>query len=124
MAVRGIRGATTVDENTKEEILAKTEELLLEIVKTNNLKIEDIASALFSVTEDVNADFPAVAARKLGWHFTPLMCTREIPVPGSLNSCVRVLLHVNSDRSQAELNHVYLYEAKRLRPDLGEKTGL
>ena len=118
MAVRGIRGAVTVEENTKDEILNKTAELLQAIIEKNNLNVEDIISAVFSVTDDVNADFPAVAARKLGWIYTPLMCTREIPVPGSLQLCIRVLLHVNTERKQGEIIHVYLYDAKKLRPDL------
>lgn len=118
MAVRGIRGAVTVEENMKDEILNKTAELLQAIIEKNSLDVEDIISAMFSVTDDVNADFPAVAARKLGWIYTPLMCTREIPVPGSLQSCIRVLLHVNTERRQDEIVHVYLYDAKKLRPDL------
>lgn len=123
MAVRGIRGAVTVEENTKDEILTKTAEMLQSLIDKNSLKVEDIISAVFSVTDDVNADFPAVAARKLGWIYTPLMCTREIPVPGSLESCIRVLLHVNSERKQDEIVHVYLYEARRLRPDLDSENG-
>lgn len=117
--VRGVRGATTVESNTKEEIVSKTMELLEELVKRNVFKVEDIVSAVFSVTDDVNAEFPAVAGRKLGWLYTPLFCTREIPVPGSLQSCIRVLLHVNTDRSQEDMVHVYLYDAKKLRPDMG-----
>ncbi|HON78330.1 MAG TPA: chorismate mutase [Spirochaetota bacterium] len=123
MTVRGIRGATTVTENTRDEIIEKTKELLDVLVKKNNLNIEDIASAIFSVTDDVTAEFPAVAARKIGWLYTPLFCTKEIPVPGSLNMCIRVLLHVNSTKKQEEMIHEYLYEARKLRPDLdtGEK---
>jgi chorismate mutase len=123
MTVRGIRGATTVTENTREEIIEKTGELLDVLVKKNGLNTEDIVSAIFSVTDDINAEFPAVAARKLGWLYTPLFCTREIPVPGSLNMCIRVLLHVNSIKKQEEMIHEYLYESRKLRPDLhtGEK---
>ncbi len=119
MAVRGIRGATTTTANTKEEIVEKTRELIEEMVRLNEIEIEDIASAIFSVTDDLDAEFPAVAARNLGWLHTPLFCTMEIPVPGSLRSCVRVLLHVNSEKTQEDMRHVYLHEAKRLRPDLG-----
>ncbi|HDP79712.1 MAG TPA: chorismate mutase [Spirochaetes bacterium] len=118
MPVRGIRGATTVDENTGEEIVAKTRELLEAMVVRNGFSPEDIVSVIFSVTDDVNAEFPAVAARRLGWLYTPLMCTREIPVPGSLNGCIRVLIHMNSDKKQEEIIHVYLYGARKLRPDL------
>ena len=118
MAVRGIRGATSVEENAREEIISKTEELLHELIRRNGFAAGDIASAIFSVTDDLDAEFPAVAARRLGWLYTPLFCTREIPVPGSLKKCVRVLLHVNSERPQEEMVHVYLYEAKKLRPDL------
>ncbi len=118
MPVRGVRGATTVEKNSREEIVAKTLELLETLVGRNGISVEDIASAVFSVTDDVNAEFPAVAARKLGWIYTPLMCTREIPVPGSLQGCIRVLLHVNSDKAQDEMIHIYLYGARKLRPDL------
>ncbi len=123
MAMRGIRGATTVESNTKEEIIARSKELLEVLLEKNRIKVDDIASAIFSVTEDVNAEFPAVAARHLGWLHTPLFCTREIQVPGGLQSCIRVLLHVNSDREQKEMMHVYLYQAQKLRPDLGSPNG-
>lgn len=119
MAIRGIRGATTAVSNTKEEIIDKTREMLETLLRLNDLRVDDIASAIFSVTSDLDAEFPAVAARKLGWIYTPLFCTLEIPVAGSLRSCIRVLLHVNSDRRQEEMKHAYLHEAKRLRPDLG-----
>lgn len=118
MAIRGVRGAITVDSNTKEEIIERTKELLAAIVEHNHIAVEDIASAIFSVTEDLNAEFPAVAARRLGWLYTPLFCVTEIPVPGSLKRCVRVLLHVNTDRRQEEMKHLYLRDAKKLRPDL------
>jgi chorismate mutase len=120
MALRGIRGAITIDSNDREEIISKTCRLLKTLVQENDLKVEDVASAIFSVTDDVNAEFPAVAARKLGWSYTPLLCTREIPVPGSLQSCIRILLHVNSDKDQAEMNHSYLGGAHSLRPDLDQ----
>jgi chorismate mutase len=119
MAVRGVRGAITVDENSKEEIVYRTEELLRAIVTVNKIETDDIASAIFTVTDDLNAEFPAVAARKLGWIHIPLLCSREIPVPGSLGLCVRVLLHVNTDKRPEEIVHVYLRDAKKLRPDIG-----
>lgn len=118
MAVRGIRGATTVESNTKEEIINRTKEMLEAVIERNNVQVEDITSAIFSVTDDLDAEFPAVAARKIGWIYTPLFCTLEIPVPGSLRKCIRVLLHVNSDRSQKEMKHIYLNGAQCLRPDL------
>ncbi len=118
MPTRGIRGATTVDSNTREQIVSRTMELLDVLVEKNQIELEDIASAVFSVTEDLDAEFPAVAARKLGWIYTPLFCTREIPVPGSLGGCIRVLLHVNSQKRQEDMVHAYLHEAEKLRPDL------
>ncbi|MEW6526267.1 MAG: chorismate mutase [Spirochaetota bacterium] len=119
MVVRGVRGAITVDENSKEEIVHRTEELLQAIITVNKIQTNDIASAIFTVTDDLNAEFPAVAARKLGWIHIPLLCSREIPVPGSLGMCVRVLLHINTDKNPEEIVHVYLREAKKLRPDIG-----
>lgn len=115
MPIRGIRGATTVANNKKEEIIAATRELLSEIEKKNQLNIGEIASAIFSSTKDLNAEFPAVAARELGWNETPLLCTREIDVPGSLPKCIRILLLVNSDKKQNEVKHIYLREAVNLR---------
>ena len=116
---RGIRGATTVMNNTEEEICRATKELLEHLVSENKLQLGDIASALFTLTEDLDACFPAKAAREIGWEEVPLMCAREIPVPESLRMCIRVLLHVNSTRSNAEMRHVYLHEAIRLRPSYG-----
>ncbi|MGV7928756.1 MAG: chorismate mutase [Spirochaetota bacterium] len=118
MPVRGVRGATTVGKNDREEILERTGELLRALVERNGIAPSDIASAVFSVTGDIDAEFPAVAARRMGWIYTPLMCTREIPVPGSLPLCIRVLLHVNMDRPQEDIIHLYLREARKLRPDL------
>lgn len=118
MPLRGVRGATTVDSNTSGEIIARTRELLEAMVARNDIRVEDIAAAVFSATDDVNAEFPAVAARGLGWIYTPLMCTREMPVPGSLSGCIRVLLLINTAKGQGEIVHIYLYGAKKLRPDL------
>jgi chorismate mutase len=118
MACRGIRGATTVGANTAEAILAATGELLARMVEDNALAAEDLASALFTVTPDLDAAFPAQAARQLGWRHVPLLDALEVPVPGSLPRCVRVLLHWNTDRRQAEVRHVYLRGAAGLRPDL------
>jgi|SRR5512135_2126007 chorismate mutase len=115
MYCRGIRGATTVENNTKEEILAATTELLQIIIERNNLHVEDIVSALFSVTHDLDAAFPARAARLLGWTDVALMCTREIPVPGSLGKCIRVLVHINTTCTAAEIQHAYIKGAVHLR---------
>jgi chorismate mutase len=116
---RGIRGATTVDRNEREEILAATAELLQLISELNQLRREDVASVIFSVTDDLDAAYPAQAARDLGWTEVALLCVREIPVPGSLRKCIRVLLHVNTERSAAELRHVYMRGAAQLRPEFG-----
>lgn len=116
MYCRGIRGATTVESNERAEILSATTALLQVMITRNDLHTEDIASAIFSLTEDLNAEFPAVAARALGWTEVPLMCTREIPVPGSLGKCIRVLLHVNTTRGLSEIQHVYMRGAAILRP--------
>ncbi len=116
MYCRGIRGATTVECNDREEILAATTELLQLLTQHNDLRTENIASAIFTVTDDLDAEFPALAARGLGWSETALMCAREIPVPGSLSRCIRVLLHVNTTRSAAEIQHIYIRGAVSLRP--------
>ncbi|GIW16332.1 MAG: hypothetical protein KatS3mg063_2185 [Tepidiforma sp.] len=118
MPVRGVRGATTVDRNQKEEILERTRELLIHMVEANGIRIEDIASAWLTTTPDVYAEFPAVAARQLGWTLVPLMQSHEMSVPGMLPRCIRVLLHWNTDKAQSEIRHIYLREAARLRPDL------
>src|SRR5215471_15045943 len=104
MYCRGIRGATTVERNEREEILAATTELLELLISHNHLRIEDVASAIFTMTGDLDAAFPAVAARMLGWSEVALMCMREIPVPGSLPLCIRVLLHVNTERRASEIH--------------------
>ena len=117
MACRGIRGATTVEENTSEAILSATRELLEAIVRANNLCPDDIAAAIFTTTADLNAEFPAVAARQLGWTDAALLCGHEIDVPGSLRKCIRVLVLVNTDRPQKDIVHVYLRWAKVLRTD-------
>ena len=118
MNVRGVRGATTVERDEAEAILAATEELVRELVAANELKPEDVASALFTVTADLHAEFPAAAARRMGWTAVPLLNFTEIDVPGRLKRCIRVLLHVNTQRAQSEMVHVYLREAVTLRPDL------
>lgn len=115
MPLRGIRGAITVPANAKEEIITATQELLQVMLAENGVRVEEIASAIFSVTKDLNAEFPAAAAREIGWKDTPLLCTYEIDVPGSLQKCIRALLHVNTEKKQADMRHVYLRDAKSLR---------
>ena len=119
MAIRGIRGATTIDTDSQEEVLNATRELLDEIIARNpNLAKENIGSTFFTTTEDVSSAYPALATREMGWDLVPMMCAREIPVPGSLPMCIRVLIHWNTDLSQKEIKHIYLRDAKVLRPDL------
>ena len=119
MQQRGIRGATTIESDNKEYVLAATRELLEEILRTNpTLQTRDIASAFFTVTDDIVSAFPALAARQIGWDQVPMMCAHEIPVSGSLPLCIRVLIHWNTDLAQRETKHVYLREAVCLRPDL------
>jgi chorismate mutase len=115
---RGVRGATTVEHNTREELLKATQQLLALMIRQNEIEHEDVASAIFTTTPDLNAEFPALAARQLGWLDVPLLCTHEISVPGSLARCVRILIHWNTSKPLAEIHHVYIREAARLRPDL------
>jgi chorismate mutase len=120
MSIHGIRGATTVTQDTDVAILDGTRELLEEILIDNpTLKKEDLASVFFTVTDDLCAVYPAKAARQMGWELVPLMCAREIPVPGGVQHCIRVLLLWNTTLSQRDVKHVYLHTAARLRPDLG-----
>jgi chorismate mutase len=119
MPVRGIRGATVAPFDQAEAILAATRELLAAIQAANPaLAPTDIASAIFTVTDDLQSAYPAQAARQLGWEAVPLMCAREIPVPGSLARCIRVLIHWNTDLPQEAIRPVYLGAAASLRPDL------
>lgn len=118
MLVRGIRGATTVEANTREAILEAASELLAEMVRANAIERERVASVIFSTTRDLNADFPAVAARNAGWTDIALMCGHEMDVPGSLARCLRILMHVNTEQAAHEVKHIYLRGAGVLRPDL------
>lgn len=118
MSCRGVRGATTVDANEREAILTATRQLLALLIRRNGIESEDIASVIFTVTKDLNAEFPALAARQLGWTNVPLLCGYEIEVPGSLPLCVRVLVHWNTDKAPGDVHHVYARGAERLRPDL------
>jgi chorismate mutase len=124
MTVRGIRGATVAERNQAEAILSATRALLDELLKANpQLKTEEIASAFFTMTEDLNAAYPAAAARQMGWEAVPLMCSRELSVPDGLERCIRVLLHWNTELPQAAVRHVYLGAAASLRPDLQKQSG-
>lgn len=119
LVCRGIRGATSVSENTAEEILEATNDLLVALIKLNAIEPENVVSAIFTTTTDLTAGFPAVAARNLGWTEVPLLCTHEMAVPGALGKVVRILLHVNTTRRHAKIRHVYLKDARALRPDWG-----
>jgi chorismate mutase len=119
MPIRGIRGATTVSADEPELILEATRELLEAVLDANEgMKPEDVGSALFTATDDLASTFPAQAARQMGWGLVPMMCAREIPVPGSLRKVIRVLVHWNTDVPQNKITHIYLKDAVKLRPDL------
>jgi chorismate mutase len=116
--VRGIRGAVRADRNTREAILDATKRLLQEMADANDVNPDDIASVFLTTTPDLNAEFPAYVVRELGWKTVPLLCAREIDVPHGMGSLVRILIHINTDRRQDEITHVYLGETAKLRPDL------
>lgn len=116
--VRGIRGAITVDKNSKTEITKRTQELLLAMARANSLKPTDIISIFFTTTKDINAKFPAYAATGLGWKYVPLLCAHEMNVPGAIKKCIRILMHAYTTKSPQEIRHKYLRKAKSLRPDL------
>lgn len=118
LRVRGIRGAISVPANTAEHILDATQELLAAMQQRNGFQPDDVTSVIFTVTSDLNATFPAEAARLMGWKMVPMLCSNEIPVPGSMPRVVRVLLTVHTRRSPEEICHIYLGDAQRLRPDL------
>ncbi len=117
MPCRGVRGATTAESNTSEEILKATRQLLALMIRQNSIEEEDIASAIFTTTTDLDAEFPALAARQLGWLDAAMICVHELDVPGSLRRCVRILLHWNTDKPTEQIVHVYIKEAAVLRPD-------
>jgi chorismate mutase len=119
MAIRGIRGATTVKSNDAQLILGATQELLQAMIEKNSMiSTDDIASIIFTATEDLDADFPAHAAREMGLNGVPLLCAREIPVQDSLPRTIRILIHWNTDTKQENVKHIYLGEATVLRPDI------
>lgn len=123
MPMRGVRGATVVAADQPEAIRAATQELLYAVLQANPaLEPSELASAFFTVTHDLHADYPALAARAMGWDQVPMLCAQEIPVPGGLARCIRILLHWNTELPQTAIRHVYLGEATSLRPDLVETT--
>ena len=123
MALRGVRGATTVDLDDAAQVLSACRELLEAVLTANpSLRLEDLASAIFTATTDLTAAYPARAAREMGWGLVPLMCAQEIPVSGSLERCIRVLIHWNTDLPQEAIQHVYLRKAASLRPDLAARA--
>ena len=122
--LRGVRGATTADENSGEAILAATRELLASLIEANGIEEHEVASVFFSSTSDLTAAFPARAARELGWHTVALMGAQELDVPHGPDRCIRVLLHWNTDKRQDELQHRFLRGAEVLRPDLSGREML
>ncbi len=122
MWCRGIRGAITVSANTREEILDASQELLLALVLANGIQKDDVACAILTTTPDLNAEFPALAARRIGWTETALLCGHEMEVPGSLNKCIRILIMLNTEKAAKDMVHVYLRGAEILRPDVVNKN--
>ena len=117
MICRGVRGATTVEQTDRESVLVATRELLATMIRLNGIDRTDVASAIFTTTTDITSVFPATAARQLGWLDVPLMCGHEMIVEGSLQKCIRIMLHWNTDKAQDQIQHIYLHGAKVLRPD-------
>lgn len=117
MMCRGVRGAITVGSDNEDEILEATRELLQALVTSNGIKVDDVASVYFTTTTDLTSTYPAYAARQLGWYDAALLCGHEMDVPNGLPRCVRVLIHWNTTKAANEINHVYLREARSLRPD-------
>lgn len=118
-SVRGIRGAITVPQNDASLMKEATKQLLTRMVDENQVAVSEIASIFFTTTRDLDACFPAAAARELGWTYVPMLCSHEMEVPGSIKRTIRVLMHVNTEKSQQEIRHIYLGEAASLRPDMG-----
>ncbi|MDN7241107.1 chorismate mutase [Planococcus sp. N028] len=117
--IRGVRGAITVTKDRSEEILTETKKLVLEMIKANNIDPENVASVIISTTPDISSAFPAKAVRTLeNWTYVPVMCTHEMDVPGSLPLCIRVMMHVNTEQKQKDVQHIFMNEAVKLRPDL------
>ncbi len=119
---RGVRGATTVETDTREEILAATKELLQLMIEANHIRADDVASVIFTTTPDLVSEYPALAARKLGWMDTALLCGHEMNVPHGLQKCIRILIHWNTEKGVKEIQHIYIKEAVKLRPDKAVKA--
>ncbi|MGQ9502755.1 MAG: chorismate mutase [Anaerolineae bacterium] len=122
LVCRGVRGATTCEANTREAILAATRELLIQLVERNGIAEADIASVFFTTSPDLTAEFPAVAARELGWNHVAMLCAHEIAAPHGLQRCIRVLIHWNTAKNPEEIQHIYLRDAVNLRPDWSEAS--
>ena len=120
MTVRAVRGAVQVDSAARDAILEATADLVTEVMSRNDLTTDDVISVLFTVTPDLTAEFPALAARKLGFHAVPLMCATEIPVVGAMPRVVRLMAHVETEQSRAQVQHVYLRGAVGLRQDIAQ----
>jgi chorismate mutase len=114
---RGVRGATTVEEDSREAILSATSELLTHMIEANGIQADDIASVIFTTTHDLTSEYPALAARQLGWNDVALLCGHEIAVPHGLKHCIRVLMHWNTEKVASEIRHIYIKGAVCLRPD-------
>ncbi|ACY98374.1 MULTISPECIES: chorismate mutase [Thermomonospora] len=120
MAVRAIRGATQVEADDREQILEATTELVTEVMRRNGLSTDDVISVIFTATPDLTAEFPALAARKLGFHEVPLLCATELDVPHALPRVIRLMAHVETDRPRSQIQHVYLRGAVALRLDIAQ----
>ncbi len=119
MMIRGVRGATTVESNEHDEIVEQSYQLLRDVIASNHIEATDVVSVYFTVTDDLNDAFPAKSLRRIdGWTYVPVMCMREIPVPGSLEKCIRVMVTVQTEIAQKDIQHIYHNDAKQLRPDL------
>ncbi len=118
MYCRGIRGATTVQENTRESIVQGTKDLLKKIVEANQIEVDMVACAFFTTSQDLNAEFPALGARQLGWANSALLCGHEMFVPGSLEKCIRILILYNTEKTAGEIKHIYINGAESLRVDI------
>lgn len=121
---RGVRGAVPVRANTPRAILRAADRLLRLLIEKNGIHPDEVASAIFTTTTDINAEYPAIAARKLGWRDVALLCSHEMDVPNGLQACLRILIHWNTDKSPQDVVHVYLEEAQSLRPDMFEQEGV
>ena len=119
--IRGVRGAITVENNEETEILTATERLVRQMILSNQIIAEDVASVFLSVTDDIDAAFPAKVIRlQDNWTYVPVMCMKEIAVPHSLEKCIRIMIHWNTEVRQDKINHIYLEKAEQLRPDLNK----